>query len=57
MVIVSAAYRYDPKGVEGLGTEGHGEGGGRSLRGIGGPPIPPEISHIITDLVSADRQY
>ena len=57
MVIVSAACRYDPEGVEGLGAEGHGERGGRSLKGIGGPPIPPEISHIIIDLVSADRRY
>ena len=57
MVIVSAARRYDPEGVGGLGAEGHSERGGRSLRGIGGPPIPLEISHIITDLVSAVRRY
>ena len=57
MVIVSAARRYDPKGVGRLGTKGHGERGGRSLKGIGGPPIPPQRSHIITKLVSADRRY
>ena len=57
MVIVSAAHLYDPEGVGGLGTKGHGERGGRSLRGIGGPPIPPQRSHIITKLVSAVRRY
>ena len=57
MVIVSAARRYDSEGVRGLGAKGHGERGGRSLKGIGGPLIPPEISHIITKLVSADRRY
>ena len=56
-MIVSAARRYDPEGVEGLGTEGHGKRGGRSLRDIDGLPIPPEISHIITELVSAVRRY
>ena len=56
MVIISAARRYDLEGVGGLGTKGHGERGGRSLKGIGGPPIPPQRSHI-TKLVSEDRRY
>ena len=57
MVIVSAGRQYDPEGLGWLGAEGHGKRGGRSLRGIGGPPIPPAISHIITELVSADCRY
>ena len=57
MVIVSAGCRYDPEGLGGLGAEGHCKRGGRSLRGIDRPPIPPAISHIITELVSADRRY
>ena len=57
MVIVSAGRRYDPKGLSGLGAEGHGKRGGKSLMGIGGPPIPPAISHIITELVLVDRRY
>ena len=57
MVIVSAARQYDPEGIRGLGTKGHGERGGRSLKDISGPPIPPQRSHIITKLVSAVRRY
>ena len=57
MVFVSAGRRYDPKGLGGLGAEGHSTQGGKSLMGIGGLPIPPEISHVITELVLADRRY
>ena len=57
MVIVSAGRRYDPEGLGGLGAEGYGKRGGKSLMGIGGPPIPPAISHIIIELVSADHRY
>ena len=57
MVIISTGRRYDSEGLGGLGTEGHGKRGGKSLMGIGGPPIPLAISHIITELVSADHRY
>ena len=57
VVFVSAARRYDPEGVGGLGTDGQGEQGGWSLRRIGGPPIPSLTFHIIEELVSADRRY
>ena len=57
MVFVSVARQYDPQDVGGLGTDGQGEQGGWSLRRIGGPPIPPLTSHIITELVSEDLRY
>ena len=57
VVFVSAARQYDPQGVGGLGIDGQGERGGWSLRRIGGPRIPPLTSHIITELVSADRLH
>ena len=57
VVFVSAARRYDPQGVRGLGTDGQGERGGWSLRRIGRPPIPPLTSHMITELVLANRRY
>ena len=57
MVFVSAGRQYDPEGFDELGAEGHAKRGGKSLMGINGPPIPPAISYVITELVSADRQY
>ena len=57
MVIVSVGRRYDPQGLGGLGTRDHGKRGGKNLLGISRPPIPPAISHIFTELVSAVRQY
>ena len=57
MVIVSIGHRYDLEGLGGLGAESHGKRGRKSLMDIGGRPIPPAISHIITELVSEDRRY
>ena len=57
MVFVSAGRRYNPIGLSGLGAEVHSTRGGKSLMGIGGLPIPLAISHVITELVSADCQY
>ena len=57
IVFISAARRYDPEGIGGLGTNGQGKQGEWSLRRIGGLPIPPLTFHIKGELVSADRRY